>query len=119
MRMKTTTPGETISNVSAIVLNCIESLAASSTPATMDRCLPDLAQAAEQLRTLQANLHHESASEPAQDLRHNIAVLKALLHHAAEFYQHRARYLGQSIAGYHPAVATAAHWPDPTVVIES
>lgn len=117
--MKTTTPGVTISNVSAIVLNCIETLAASSTPATMDRCLPDLAQAAEQLRTLQACLHDESAFGPVQDLRHNIAVLKALLHHAAEFYQHRARYHGQSMGGYHPAAATSALLFDPTVIVES
>jgi len=85
----------------------------------MDRCLPDLAQAAEQLRSLQANDYNESAFERAQDLRHNIAVLKALLHHAAEFYQHRARYHGQSVGGYYPAAATSTLLSDPTVVIES
>lgn len=117
--MKMTTPGEIISNASATVLNCIETLASSSTPDTMDRCLPDLAQATEQLRTLQVSPYAESAFVPAQDLRHNIAVLKALLHHAAEFYQHRARYHGQSVGGYHPAAATSPLLSDPTIVVES
>ncbi len=117
--MNPKTTAEVIANVNSSLLNCIESLAASPTSATLDNCLPRLASAAEQLRNIQVPCSPESPSS-GHDLRLNMALLKTLLHHAAEFYLHRARQHGNFPGGYSAErFPPGDMWAEPTFIVES